>query len=238
MKAALRETERRELLAETLNYVLPKDKAKKTCQALLNAFGSFDGIFAAPEEILKSLPDVGPETARFLRLVIRLSQEYLEERTWDLQRVYDTPSAAGAFRPKFLGRKTEAACLMLLDGRGRIVFNDMICEGSVDQVPLHLRMVLRLCIEYGAADVMLAHNHPSGVAFPSFGDLSVTYRLIAALESIGARLRDHIIFADDSYYSFCASGALDQQVKIVLTAQANGMESIRELELKLKGKAK
>lgn len=236
-QTAAGETERRELLAEALEYVLPKDRAQKASEALLKAFGSFDGVFAAPEEVLKNLPGVGPETARFLRLVIRLSQAYLEERTWDLQRVYDTASAVELFRPKFLGRKTEAACLMLLDGRGRVVFNDLICEGSVDQVPLRLRMVLRLCIEYSAEDVLLAHNHPSGMAFPSSGDLSVTDRLMAALEGIGARLTDHIIFADDSYYSFYASGALDQQMKLMLTAQAQEMESVRQLGLSLKGEA-
>ncbi len=229
------EAERRQLLTEALAFVLPEKDVEKACGGLLQAFGSFDGIFAAPEEVLREIPGMGPEAARFLRLVIRLSQAYLEERSWNLQRIYDTASAVEMFRPKFLGRKTEAACLMLLDGRGRMVYNDLVCEGSVTYVPLHLRRILRLCIQYNVDDVFLAHNHPSGVAFPSRDDLLVTDRLLTALEGIGARLCDHIILADDSYYSFAASGALERQTDLMLDAHAREYEAVRQLARRLTG---
>lgn len=160
------ELQRRRVLQEALACLLPEPEAETVCARLLEAFGSFDGIFCAPEEVLRDVPGVGEKVAHFLRLVIRLSQTYLEERSWNLRRIYDTPSAVEMFRPKFLGRKTEAVCLMLLDGRGRMVYNDIICEGSISEVPLYLRQVLQLCMEYKVEEVFLAHNHPSGMAFP------------------------------------------------------------------------
>lgn len=232
---AAREEERRQLLTKALSYVLPGKEAQRVSARLLEAMGSFDGVFAAPQEVLREI--AGPEAADFVGLVIRISQTYLEERSWNLRRVYDTASAVELFRPKFLGKSTEAACLMLLDGRGRVVFNDVICEGSVSQVVLRLRQVLRLCIEYSAEDVLLAHNHPSGIAFPSQSDLAVTDRLITALETIGARLSDHIIFAEESYYSFQASGALDEQMELTLTAHTQEMEAVRGLWLRLQGES-
>ncbi len=229
------EAKRQKVLESVLEYVVPGGGAEKACASLLKTLGSFDGVFAAPEEVLRDIPAVGPETARFLSLVVQMCRFCLEERSWQFQRIYDTASAVEVFRPKFLGRKTEAVCLMLLDGRGRVVYNDLICEGSVSQVPLYLRKVLQLCIQYHVDDVILAHNHPSGVPFPSHNDLVVTDRLLTALQGIGADLEDHIILADDSYYSFLDSGALADQRLLLREAQARELESTRQLELRLQG---
>lgn len=227
------EEERRRLLEAALGYVLPKGQAQKACASLLDTFGSFDSILAAPEEVLRRSAAGGPEVAEFLALVVRMCKAYLEERSWKLQRVYDTASAVDLFRPKFLGKNTEAVCMMLLDGRNRVLYNDVICEGSVSQAPLHLRQILQLCIEYHADDMFLAHNHPSGVALPSREDLLVTDRLMSALSSIGATLCDHIILAGDSFYSFRGSGMLKRQDDLVRTVQAGEMESVREMANKL-----
>lgn len=229
------ELERQRLLREALAFVLPQGTADAACENLLSAFGSFDGIFAAPEEVLREIPCMTADSARFLQLVIRLSQTYLEERSWNLQRIYDTASAVEMFRHKFLGRKTEAVCLMLLDGRGRMVYNEIICEGSLSEVPLYLRQVLQLCIEYKVEEVFLAHNHPSGMALPSQNDLVVTDRLLIALNSINVVLCDHIIFADESYYSFLESGILTRQEDIMRQSQLAETESVRRLEAKLRG---
>lgn len=229
------EQKRMQLLQEALRYVLPEKKSEKVTQALLESFHSFDGIFSAPAEVLREVPGFGQEGADFLGLVVRLAQTYLEERTWNLQRVYDTASAVELFRPKFLGRRTEAVCIMLLDSRGRMVYNDVICEGSISEVPLRLRQVLQLCIAYQVDEVFLAHNHPSGLALPSQNDLLVTDRLLVALEGIEVSLCDHIIFAGDGYYSLAESGILGRQQGIARRAQADEVEQVRKLEAHIQG---
>lgn len=229
------EQQRMQLLQEALRYVLPEKKSEKVAATLLESFHSFDGIFSAPPEVLREVPGFGQEGADFLQLVVRLAQTYLEERTWNLQRVYDTASAVELFRPKFLGRRTEAVCLMLLDSRGRMVYNDIICEGSISEVPLRLRQVLQLCIAYQVDEVFLAHNHPSGLALPSQNDLLVTDRILVALEGIEASLCDHIIFAGDGYYSLYESGILGRQQGIARTAQADEIEKVRRLEAHIQG---
>lgn len=229
------EEQGRRLLEEALAYVMPEKEAQKACRGLLRAMGSLDGVFAAPEEALRQVPGVGEEGAGFLRLVTRLSQACLEERSWNLRRVYDTASAVELFRSRFLGRKTEAVCLMLLDSLGRVVYNDLICEGSASQVPLYLRRVLHLCIEYNVENVFLAHNHPSGAAVPSFNDMIVTGRLLTALSVIGADLCDHIILADDNYYSFLDSGMLREQELLIRGAEAKTLETLREMEKRFSG---
>lgn len=235
LTATPEETEHRRLLREALGYVLPAPEAEQANAALLSAFGGFGGVFAAPESELLRVPGLGEETARFLGLVTALSRAYLEERAGDLRRIYDTDSAVEVFRPKFLGRKTEAVCLLLLDGRGRLVYNDIVCEGAVSEVPLYIRRLLQLCIEYDVEDVMVAHNHPSGNPAPSRNDLVMTDRLEQALESIDAQLCDHIIITDDDYYSFAKSGMLEVQRQSRQRSGKKRMDEVRERERALLG---
>lgn len=200
------EAEHRKLLQATLGYLLPGPKAEEAVNKLMERFGGFEGVFLAPEEELERA--VGRQAAGYLRLTTDLARAYLEDKSRDLKRVYDTDSAVDLFRPKFLGRTTEAVCLMLLDGRGRLLYNDVLTEGSISSVPIYIRRLLQLCISYDAQNVMLAHNHPSGSATPSRNDITATRQVESALATIDATLNDHVIFAGEDYLSFAKSGWL------------------------------
>ena len=205
--ASLEETHYRTLLQEALSFVLPERQAQRFTAMLLERFGSFAGVFLAPEEELAAL--LGEKRApRYLRLTTELARAYLEDSSRDLKHVYDTDSAVELFRPKLLGRTTEAVCLMLLDGQARLLYNDILSEGSISAVPVYIRRLLQLCIRYDAQHVLLAHNHPSGNAAASQNDIVATRQVEMALESIDATLNDHIIFAGDDYHSFAKSGWL------------------------------
>ena len=122
----------------------PAARRRRLSPTLLGRFGGFSGVFLAPQEELAAV--LGQPPARFLRLVTDLARAYLEDSSQDLARVYDADSAIALFRPKFLGRSTEAVCLMLLDSRGRLLYNDFITEGAVSAVPIYIRPLLQLCI--------------------------------------------------------------------------------------------
>lgn len=225
------EAERRHLLQAALGYLLPAPKAEEVAAALLERFGGFEGVFLAPEEELART--VGEQAARYLRLTTDLARAYLEDKSKDLKRVYDTTSAVDLFRPKFLGRTTEAVCLMLLDGRGRLIYNDVLSEGSITAVPIYIRRLLQLCILYDAQNVLLAHNHPSGSAAPSRNDITATRQVEMALESIDATLNDHIIFAGEDYLSFAKSGWLINVKRDVRLRRREELRTTREEEREL-----
>lgn len=165
-----------------------------------------------------------------MRLVTDLARAYLEDSSQDLARVYDADSAIALFRPKFLGRSTEAVCLMLLDSRGRLLYNDFIAEGAVSAVPIYIRPLLQLCIRYDAQHVLLAHNHPSGNAAASRNDITATRQVEMALESIEATLNDHIIFAGEDTLSFAQCGWLGQIKEEVRDYRREELQAAREQE--------
>ena len=227
--ASLEETHYRTLLQEALSFVLPERQAQRFTAMLLERFGSFAGVFLAPEEELAAL--LGEKRApRYLRLTTELARAYLEDSSRDLKHVYDTDSAVELFRPKLLGRTTEAVCLMLLDGQARLLYNDILSEGSISAVPVYIRRLLQLCIRYDAQHVLLAHNHPSGNAAASQNDIVATRQVEMALESIDATLNDHIIFAGDDYHSFAKSGWLWTAKRELRRQRQEELQASREEE--------
>lgn len=226
----LREVQGHKLLERVLGCLLPQGEAAQAAAALLDVFGSLAGVLGAPQKELARIPGVTPEAAALLALSAELARESLEGQAASLRRVFDTPSAAEAFRPKFLGRKTEAVCLLLLDGRGRMLYNNIVCEGSVSEVPVYVRRLVGLCIDYNASAVMLAHNHPSGSALPSRNDFVATRQVGMALEGIDAALLDHIIFAGDDYFSFSASRLWDEGQARIREFCRRELEAARALE--------
>ena len=222
------EEARRRLLRDSLEFVLPAQQVPEAVQMLWDRFGSFEGVFLAPEEALAAV--LGPEGARYLQLTMELARACLEDKSRDVKRVYDTDSAVELFRPKFLGRKTEAVCLLLLDSRGRLLYNDFITEGAVSAVPIYIRPLLQLCIRYDAQHVLLAHNHPSGNAAASRNDITATRQVEMALESIEATLNDHIIFAGEDTLSFAQCGWLGQIKEEVRDYRREELQAAREQE--------
>ena len=109
-----------------------------------------------PRGQLEDVAQLEEVPRRYLQLTLELARSYLEDQAGQMLRIYDLRSRADAFRPKFLGKKNEIVCLMLLDGRGHLRYNDVLLEGSVSEVPIYLRKIVRLCIEYQVQQVVLA----------------------------------------------------------------------------------
>jgi len=95
-----------------------------------------------------------------------------------------------------------------LDGKGKLLTCRCIAKGTVSASAVHVRQVVENALYAGASTIILAHNHPSGVALPSDADVLVTHRIQEALAPLGIRLADHIIVADDDYVSMAESGFL------------------------------
>lgn len=221
------ETARLQLLQEILEYLLPKSQAEQAVREMRGALGSLGNMLTAPETELVKISGMTPRAAHFLRLTADLARACLEEDAGKLKRIMDFHSAVEVLRPKFLGRKTEAVGVILLDSGRKLLYSGIISEGSINAVPLYVRQLVRMCIDYDAESVVLAHNHISGSVAPSPEDMVMTKQVEMALSGIDISLRDHIILSDGDEFSFLNSGILPKLASEVLEGRRVQLEAVR-----------
>ena len=196
-----------ELLELALFYAIPRQDTNETAHRLLKRFGSLQGVLYADPGELAAVEGIGESAAVLLRLTGDLS---LRARKAALpEKLLNSPDRAGAyFAELLLGQKRELLYEACLDGKGKLLSCRCITKGTVTSSPLQVRQVVENALYSGADSVLLAHNHPSGVALPSQADVVVTRQVREALAPLGIVLRDHIIVADRDYVSMAESGLL------------------------------
>ena len=121
--------------------------------------------------------------------------------------ILDTTESCGHYLiPYFFGRRNETVFLLCLDAKCKMLCCKEIGEGSVNSAGVPVRRIVETALNANATTVVLAHNHPSGIALPSSDDVQTTHRVAAALETVDIILADHIIVADDDFVSLVQSG--------------------------------
>ena len=189
------------MLELLLFYAVPRVDTNETAHRLIARFGSFSEVLDAPYEELLRVPGITENAATLLKLVPQLSRVYLEGRR-PVGEALDTPRVLGAyFCERFVGRTRECVFLLCLDSSLGAIACEMLCEGSAIAANLDTKRIVERALRHNAARVVLAHNHPRGLASPSNEDILVTSRLKKALALLELELVDHIIVAGNEYYS-------------------------------------
>jgi DNA repair protein RadC len=185
-------------------------------RALLSRHQSLRGLLSAQRQHCLGSPDtVGPGTVGLgtvgycrLQAAVELARRHYAEamRTGP---PLDSPQATRDFLIRRL-RDTphELFCCLHLDNRHRLIAFDELFRGTIDGASVHPREVVKQALARNAAAVILAHNHPSGVAEPSQADELVTRRLRDALQLVDIRVLDHLIVADNGCLSFAEHGLM------------------------------
>ena len=120
-----------------------------------------------------------------------------------------SPADTEAFlKAKLRARAHEVFCCLYLDNRHRVLGFEELFRGTIDGTSVYPREVVKEALSFNAAAVILAHNHPSGVAEPSQADERITRRIRAALELVDIRLLDHLVIGDGAVTSLAARGML------------------------------
>jgi DNA repair protein RadC len=153
---------------------------------------------------------VGSHTAILLNLIPSLGAKYLRSRSAaEPDDIIDTAVAARrVLAPYFFGARNEEIYLLCLDAKLKLLGVRKVSEGTVTVSEIVTRKVLEHALSLNAAGVILAHNHPSGIAMPSDADKLATRHLKALLAEVDIQLRDHLIFVDDDMVSLEESGLL------------------------------
>lgn len=197
-----------ELLELLLAQAIPRRDVKPLAKALLDRFGDFAGVIAAPPERLETVAGMGAASVAALKVAqaaaVRLLRQQVMRRnvidSWD--RLVDYCTAAMAHE------KVEQLRLLFLDRKNALIADEKQQQGTVDHTPLYTREVVKRALELGASALIVVHNHPSGDPTPSQGDIRMTRDVRDALEKIGVTLHDHLVIGRNGHESFRARGLL------------------------------
>ena len=189
-----------------LFYSVPRQDTNPIAHNLLNRFGSLSQVLEAPAEELIKVEGIGEHSAALLRLINEMGRYYLVDRA-QRERILPTiEDCARYLQPCFHGRTTETVFLLCLDAKCKVLCCREVGEGSINSAGISIRRIVETALREGASTVVLAHNHPSGIAIPSAEDVQTTRRIAAALRSVEVALADHIVVADGDYVSMVQSG--------------------------------
>lgn len=201
LKEGLDGFEMHNVLELLLFFGIPRVDTNELAHALLDRFGSFARVLDAPVEELRGVKGMTDSAATLLKLFPGVARLYLDEKSVSGEPL-DTPEKLGEFLvPKFLGRTVETIFLLSLDSVLRPLGWDKLDEGTTKTSSLEVRQIYSKASQYNASRVVLAHNHPQGIAKPSNSDIIVTRGLQKGLRLLDIELVDHIIVADGEFYS-------------------------------------
>lgn len=195
-----------QVLELLLFYCVPRKDTNELSHALLEQFGSLAQVLDAAPYDLQKIPGIGPNTASFLALIKQVGRRYQISRTESLTILRTIEQCGSYLQPHFYGRKNEFVFMLCLDAKCKVLACQQVGEGSVNSAGVPIRRVVELALAANATSVILAHNHPSGLALPSADDVQTTKRLAVALDAVDIVLADHLVFSDDDYVSLVQSG--------------------------------
>lgn len=197
-----------ELLAILLRSGVRGVPVKRLAANLLAALGGLRGLFAADWSTLEAEPGLGPAKSAQLIAAVELARRHLLE-TIKRSPPLESPGDTRRYLQCVLRDKpNEVFACLFLDSRHRLIAFEELFQGTIDGATVYPRVVAERALKLGAAALIVAHNHPSGVCEPSMADQAITRRLKDALDLLDIRLLDHFVVGDGQPVSMAARGLL------------------------------
>lgn len=188
-----------------LFFSIPRRDTNEIAHNLLNTFGSISNVFDAPVDELLKVDGIGESSALLIKMMPALSKKYAEDKLKKGAALNSTSAAGEYLLPKFMGETNEIVILVCLDNQGRVKNCCKIADGSTNTAQINNRKIMETALRHSASSIILAHNHPGGLTNPSAADVETTKNLVHVLESVQICLRDHIIIANNEYFSMAES---------------------------------
>ena len=197
-----------ELLAIFLRTGVQGKNAVELARELQNQHGSIGALLKADLKTFTSCRGLGKAKYAQLQAVLELSKRHLLERI-DRGDEITSPAAIRRFlQIQLRGQEREIFYGVFLDNRHRILRSEALFLGTINSATVHIREIVKLALGCNAAAVIVAHNHPSGIAEPSSADIRITKRINEALALVDVRLLDHFVVAENQLESFAERGLL------------------------------
>lgn len=197
-----------ELLAILLRTGTAGMNAVDLARSLLKDFGGLRALLTADQQSFCRGKGLGMATYVQCQAVLEIARRHYAEHLGERDNFTSPDHVRDYLQASLRDRQAEVFCVLFLDNRHRLICFEECFNGTIDGASVHPREIVRKAIQHNAAAVILAHNHPSGVAEPSQADIALTSRLKEALGLVDVRVLDHFIVGDGNPVSFSERGLM------------------------------
>ena len=182
-------------LADILSFAMPREKASEAAEALLSKYGTLGTMLSENEDELCSTGNINMNTALLIKLLGYINSRRVTDN-FEFGKEHAELEICEYIRSLFYGISVETVYMLLLDDKGRVIGCEYMGEGTVNASDVYPRRLLECAVKRKAKSVILAHNHPKGMAEPSREDIATTKRLCEIFLTAKIRLLAHYIAAD------------------------------------------
>ncbi|MBF0519048.1 MAG: DNA repair protein RadC [Nitrospirae bacterium] len=197
-----------EALELLLTYTRFQRDVKPEAKKLIKTFGNLAEVLDSPIEQLLEIEGIGIQSAVLIKLVKDLSTKYLNEKQIYKKTIKTPLDVVDYLRAKLGAKKKETVMTLFLNSQNKIVGEEIISEGIVNYVYVHLRNIFEIALKYNSTAIIYVHNHPDGKIDPSDDDIKHTHQLVETAKNLNIAIHDHIIVNRYAYFSFSEKGLL------------------------------
>ena len=196
-----------ELLELLLFYSIDRVDTKPLAKKLIERFGTLGDIFAAEPAQLREF-EIDQRTLIHFKAMREVGRRLAERKVKDMPVLTNWQQLIDYCHAALAHEKTEQFRILFLDRKNVLIADEVQQRGTIDHTPVYPREVVKRALALNASAVILAHNHPSGVAEPSRADEFLTQTLKSALQLVDVRVLDHLVVARTQVVSFAERGLL------------------------------
>lgn len=204
------------ILELLLFYCVPRRDTNEIAHNLLERFKTLPRVLEAGPEELRKVPGVGEGIITFFALLNDLERVRQMRRNADIDIINSYEDIKRLMVPALNKQRNETVFVLCMDAKRKVLCLEKVGEGSVNSANVPVRRIVELALAANATTVILGHNHPGGLAFPSPEDINTTRYVAKALWAVEIDLADHIIVADGDYVSLVQSGVYRPDVDVKL----------------------
>ena len=195
---------------EVIEYLLmtasPRKDVKPLAKSLLARFGGLAGVLNADASALSKHPGMGETSAAALKIVALATRRLARTGVQDQPLLASWQALIDYLTIDMAHLRHERVRALYLDTKNRLIGDELLTEGSLDEAVIQPREVVKKALDLGAAALIMVHNHPSGSPEPSRADIQITNKIAEAARMLGITLHDHVIIGKEGHVSLRAKG--------------------------------
>jgi len=197
-----------ELVEYLLTLTIPRRDMKPLARTLLAEFGSIGALLGADPQTLRRVDGLSDAAIAAIKIAEASALRLLRSAVMDRPILSNWQALLDYLHADMAHRATERVRILHLDTKNRLIRDEQVSEGSIDQAALYVRDVVKRALELNSAAIILVHNHPSGDPKPSRADIALTRDVIDACRPLGLSVHDHVIIGTSGHASLKALGLI------------------------------